>query len=443
MKSVIASFLVVLVSALSLVSFSAGAQGLPPEFYSPTSQEAVLQFEFYVYLKSGVQPSARVSKRQVEKQIAFLFGTLSNREEKSVPKGDHELAITSIVMDRNLGWKISYNYRGVIQTSVSQDYVRFELPLNPDEIFGRGLVPSAPQGMRIPCGDSTHPEPEYFWYFFNPHAYGCPLQAGTDYQQLDGNLQFLPSTGTTYPEYQRLVNEKVINAHLFFGMNDPSLSRNPVSSRDIGASAYRSLRQNLIQKGYQVHTWTAAEFEKYFDGQSFLYPFVEDFSKAAPSGVTMKVRLFFGPTDTYSAQGFFKFYQQALLQSSLLVYAGHSGLGEYLDLATLHGQSGLQFSMPKDRYQILFFNGCSSYPYYNQQYLGLKFSPQDPRGTKNLDIITNGLATLFLAITPSTTAIFSAVENWVFSGRRMSYQDMLRTADSSNLMAVNGDEDNP
>lgn len=425
-----------------LVTWVAQAQNIPPGFYSPTSQEAVLQYNFYVYLKSAQEPVPAMAKRQIEKQVAFLFGSLGNRLERGVPKGDHELTVSGIVNVPSLGWKVSYNYRGVIQTAATQNYLRFELPLNPDEVYRNGLVSSS-NGNSVPCGDVTHPGPEYFWYFFNPHAYGCPLKEGQDFLQVEGDLHFLPATGTTYPEYQRLVSDNSVSVHLFFGMNDPGLSRNPINSRDIGAPAYRSLRQGLLQKGYQVHTWTASELEQYFGGRRLQYPYVEDFQKQAPSGVIMRVRLFFGPTDTYSAEGFFKFYQQALQQASLLVYAGHSGLGEYLDLPTLQRQSGLSFAMPRDRYQVLFFNGCSSYPYYNQQYLKLKMSAQDPRGTKNLDIITNGLATLFYAITPSTTTVFSAVESWVFTGRRMSYQDMLRAADSSNLMAVNGDEDNP
>ena len=114
----------------------------------------------------------------------------------------------------------------------------------------------------------------------------------------------------------------------------------------------------------------------------------------------MKIRMWYGDTDTYQGRAFHHFYSQSLSSASVVIYAGHSGLGEYLSPEAIYRRSGLKLNLPKERYQILFFNGCNSYPYYNLEYFAKKSTEQDPNGTKNLDIITNGLPTYFYAIPP-------------------------------------------
>jgi hypothetical protein len=72
-----------------------------------------------------------------------------------------------------------------------------------------------------------------------------------------------------------------------------------------------------------------------------------------------------------------------------------------------------------------------------------KKSVLDPKGTLNLDILTNGLATYFSVLEDSSLALVTAIEYWVSGKAVISYQQLAQKIDSGNLFGINGDEDNP
>ena len=64
-------------------------------------------------------------------------------------------------------------------------------------------------------------------------------------------------------------------------------------------------------------------------------------------------------------------------------------------------------------------------------------------GSKNLDVITNGLATYFSVIDDTDYYLIDAITEWAQGGRVFSYQELADISDTNNLYGVNGDEDNP
>ena len=65
--------------------------------------------------------------------------------------------------------------------------------------------------------------------------------------------------------------------------------------------------------------------------------------------------------------------------ADIIEYEGHSGLGANLSLKKLEIKR-----LSKKKYQLYFFNACSTYKYFNNEYLKAK------GGSKNLDIILSG-----------------------------------------------------
>jgi hypothetical protein len=130
---------------------------------------------------------------------------------------------------------------------------------------------------------------------------------------------------------------------------------------------------------------------------------------------------------------FVEYFSEALTTSQIVSYDGHSGLGGNLEYERFLANKLPGF------YQIFFFNGCSSYPYFNQMYFS-----QKPAGKKNLEVITAGLPTL----TSTSTSNMMAFLNPFVHGKVHSYQTLMRGIEKSNgeestyLMGVNGDEDN-
>jgi hypothetical protein len=432
------TFTYIFVSLLFLTN--AYSQSSKPLFYGKNSSEAYISFEGFVDLIGQPQNTSEdMIKLTVEKQLTFLFGTLSNQPLMGSPKGQHQYTVLRIEKTKSSSEikkiRAFYQYKGLAQLDNEiKDTHTLLLPIDPFTVYQKALTSSK---NRYDCLDAHYPYEIYFWYFWNPTAYGCGLKLNVDYTTITAQVKRLKNTVQTFPEYDRLLNDNnELQIDILMGLNEDSLSTNPYKSNDIAASNYIDIQKRLLESGFESRIWNFDEIrarspKAIYSEQAF----VESFQKKTNKGL-ISVRFFFGPTTLNNGSVFQDFYKDALKNSSVVIYAGHSGLGEYLDLNNIEKHRGYKFEFNPNKYQIYFFNGCTSYPYYNSQFFKRK------NGTKNLDIITNGLATLFLAIPDSTWSLISAMDNWMSNNNKLSYQEIIDNADSNNLIGVNGDEDN-
>jgi hypothetical protein len=227
-----------------------------------------------------------------------------------------------------------------------------------------------------------------------------------------------------------------------FGMDDNQKGRNPLNSGDINAENYRDFRNYLLEKDYKAKKWTAAEINKVAKTKNGALPFVETIQKGK-----IVYRFFFGPSAIdEDSLAFHWFYKDALENSSIMIYGGHSGLGGHLDLDSIEANLGEAIKFNPKKYQILFFDSCTSYKYYNTAYFDRKVTAKDPKGSKSLDIFTNGLSTFFHVMPASNKAIAIALEKALSYAQTgagfVSYQTLAKQIDSDNLFGINGDEDN-
>jgi hypothetical protein len=122
-------------------------------------------------------------------------------------------------------------------------------------------------------------------------------------------------------------------------------------------------------------------------------------------------------------------HKYGIKNSDVYVYNGHS----YIGSGPLDPTRFSEADFPKS-YQILFIDGCVSYNYYHKGYIPLKSG-----GTKNLDLITNGLET------PAWRSGYAAgrLLGTLINGKGASYQDMLSvSSDTDRLRVVDGELDN-
>lgn len=446
----------IIASLLALISFNVHAAFSEPNFktlfgnewdlqyYSPRSIEAGVEFSHFVEIRSSSRPERDLAVRRIHQQLTHLFGPMERYEPKSVPKMNHDIVITSMQRDESRGvFRVNYDYKGDIAVSEAVGkQMTLLLPRDPDRIYGQAVVFKNNQRY-FPCTDKKYTEEKYFWYFWSPDRDGCQLVEGEHYDRFTVKVTQYANTKETYPEYERLINEAgEIPVHILIGMDNPFKSTDPSRSDDIAVKTYNKLSDLLSQRGYTSRKWSEEEIKKFMQNSSNKIPAVTTFTKEFPRA-TMKVRLFFGPSGEMQSKPFHYFFKDALEKASVMVYAGHSGLGEYVAPQSIAKSLGASLKPPKDRYQIWFFNSCSSYPYFNRDYFDLKMTSEDPEGTKNLDIITNGLSTYFYALTPSTLVLINSVEDYAKGYLKRSYQSMINRGDSMNFMAVNGDKDNP
>ncbi|NOT78356.1 MAG: hypothetical protein HOP07_05070 [Bacteriovoracaceae bacterium] len=408
-------------------------------YIGSNSTEAKINFNGTVQHISTQTPTITTMKRLIEAQVEHTIGPMSAAQYTAVPKGDHVISNIKILSKNGSTFEIGYVYSGnvVLELGPKTTY-DIILAINPETIYSSSFV-----GEVSPCTDPHYQSEGDFWYFWNPNSPGCKLKKDIDYKIVKAKVSRYENTKLTYPEYHNLPDAKGdIHIHVLFGMDDNTKGRNPLTSGDINAENYRDFRNYLLEKGYTAKKWTAAEVSTIAKTLNGAKPFVETIKKDK-----IVYRFFFAPSAIdEDSLGFHWFYKDALENSAIMIYGGHSGLGGHLDLDSIEQNLGESIKFNKNKYQIYFFDSCTSYKYYNQMYFDRKISTKDPKGTKKLDIFTNGLSTYFHVMPDSNKAIAIALEKALGYAQTgagfVSYQSLAKQIDSDNLFGVNGDEDN-
>ena len=122
--------------------------------------------------------------------------------------------------------------------------------------------------------------------------------------------------------------------------------------------------------------------------------------------VTIKLQSYFG-AETDSTP-----HKRAIKTSDIFVYNGHS----YIGYGPLDPSRFTSADFPPT-YQVMNVNGCVSYNYYEKDYIPLK-----PGGTKNLDLVTNGLESWVDESGPAMGRYVGAF----IDGKMNSYLDILK-----------------
>ena len=432
-------------AVVASVSASAYAQNYQRKnekklYVGSNSTEARMTFNGVVqHVTTAKNPTEKTLRRVIEEQVQHSIGPMSFADASAVPKGDHVISDIKVAARNGNVISITYKYDGniVLENGPTKTY-NIVLPVNPSTIYEAAMV-----GEYNPCTDDHYQSEGDFWYFWNPEQSGCKLKAGKDYLVVKAKIERYENTALSYPEYHNLPDENGnITVHVLFGMDDPEKERNPLKSSDINADNYRVIRTHLLAKGYMPKIWTKTEIAKVAKTVNGDLPFVETLQKGK-----IIYRFFFGPSGIdEDSLAFHWFYKDAIENASVMIYGGHSGLGGHLDLDSVEYSLGEKIKFNTKRYQIFFFDSCTSYKYYNQMYFERKVTTKDPNGTKKLDIFTNGLSTYFHVMPDSNKAIGIALEKalgYASTGAGfVSYQTLAKQVDSDNLFGVNGDEDN-
>ena len=409
-----------LLSFLSFICFA------DDKYYGAKSTEALLSFEGKILLSS---PRSAAQKRAaIQEQINFLIGHFqapTHLENFRYPGVMGEK--NRIVLKRENavaeGLLVSYQFVGTVnfhRNVFGRDgkaTVPLHLPLSLDRIYQLGVV-----NGKNRCTDPTYDSEGDFFYFWDPDKDGCPLKGNnTDVLRLKGQLQQLPNTTSTYPEYDQLYQKPVLKLSVFYGYIDRP------SNRDFAAYAYREQVQIMKDLGLEF-----AGEER--NGINWKAKFTGVVKTQLGNKQTIDLTLWLTDTELgASDKVFHREIVKAFREDDIVAYDGHSGLGGNLDLELL---PRFKFNT---NYQIFFFNGCSSYPYFNAKYFAAK-----PGGKTNLDIITSGLPTLTSTSVTNMTAFLTPF----VKGHLPSWQTIMNRIEASNgeedtyLMGVNGDEGN-
>jgi hypothetical protein len=423
-----------------LISFNATVHAV---YYGAKSTEAILTFNGLIEISgqpaldlsmlNGQSRQSKQIREKIDYQLSFLIGHFQSDsfiKTFNYPGvvGDQQqvkyIKVEQLTANSQI---IYYSYEGKVNFhseafSNKRITVPIRLPRNPGVFYKKGLM-----GGTNRCTDAKYNSEGDLFYFWDPDKRGCPLKDNQiDVLRLEGVMNQLPNTTSTYPEYDQLYNQSQLKLAIMIGYieDEPLKTR----KKDTGFTTYREIRNELLNQNFKVTE------ERNFKQINYLTILQKEVRNQLGVKQNVEITLLLSDASLgISDKTFEQYFKTALMKSHIVAYDGHSGLGGNLDIN--------RFSINKlpSFYQIYFFNGCSSYPYFNQNYFSRK-----PGGTRNLEIITSGLPTL----TSTSTSNMLAFIHPFIHGKIHSYQNLLNSIERSNgrqdtyLMGVNGDEDN-
>ncbi len=412
------------------------------KWYGADSRQTRMQFNTYMLYKipdDYTGPASRIlsSPEQlqiiselIKLQLQHMYGAFTMHpgftESPGIPSGDYEVNLIGARKMPNQPYvKVSYSYDdiAVFSSKLFQSgttRIQFVLPADPVTIYSKGFP--TPLSRINRCTDEHYNSEGDFWYFWNPYKESCPM-TGNDLIAVQTDLKPMNVTRNTYPEYAKLYGENgngdVLQVSYLVGVDEN------FKNGDLGKKTFKDAFAGLKAAGFQV---TVDETRR----KRLTFRFGK--KRAA-----IEMLLLDPDTVEFAEQAV-----HAMKTADIFLYDGHSGLGGYLSPERLEEDTGRKLSLPADKYQIFAFQGCSTYAYYNSAFFRLKSSSQDPRGTKNLDIITTGIGADFEVGADVDVSFLTSIT----MGNRPSWQTIINRihsveGDLSSLTHVNGDEDNP
>lgn len=413
------------------------------KWYGADSRQARMQFTAYMYYTVPAGYTGPVSQilsnpaqRQkiselIDLQLRHMYGAFTTHpgfeEAPGIPSGDYKVKLLGAEKAPNGNYaKVSYSYDDIVVFSSKlfrgggATRIDFVLPRDPVTIYKAGFP--SPSSSKNYCTDKHYNSEGDFWYFWNPYQDGCPLDGG-DLVGVTTDLTPMPMTRGTYPEYAKLYGENgngdVLQVTYLVGVDKN------FNNGDLGKKTFLDAFSILKAAGFQTEVDSPTAKRLSF--------------RIGAKRASIEMRLM----DPNSAE----FAQEAvrgMKTADIFLYDGHSGLGGYLSPDRLAADTGRPVELPKNKYQIFFFHGCSTYAYYNSAFFKMKRSGSDPGGTRNLDIITTGIGADFAVGAKVDVAFLTSVA----TGQKPSWQTIIDRVHAAEgyytaLTHVNGDEDNP
>ena len=439
MRRILAMFL--LVPWLSHCKTTADSDDSDLLFYGTDNQSATMTYESFVEvaLPAGATTprdvltgtNGRKMQGIVEYQVQHLFGVFTEHPEyvnnPGIVSTQTKPVLKSAEINAPAGTvKVIYAFSdtGVFKKKLLKDGPRkitFVLPKDPTTIYSKGFTQG---GFKNKCTDDHYNSEGDFWYFWNPKKRGCPIKEA-DLVTVEAQLTPIASTQKTYPYYDKILgdngNGRITRIVYLVGID------HDFNSGDLGRRTYNDAVAALVEKGFKIDDTRSDENEK------FLTYHKRDWD------VDLEVKLM----DPGSRE-FVVAAAAAMENDDLFIYDGHSGLGGYLNLERFEQSLGRKLKLPQNKSQIFFFNGCSTFSYYNHDYFRLKKTPEDPEGRKNLDIITTSIGASFDIGAGHDVVLIAGLTDGSRPRWQLLIDRMYRVdREQSALTHINGDEDNP
>lgn len=375
-----------------------------------------------------VTRSAFDPAQQIEDQLLYTIGQLNG--DRSVGRLD-KLELSNIATeDRGDGSTlIRYHARLPVawgkRNAVPTQYT-FELPRD----MSFDAIARFADDYGHDCVDASAHDVESgnFWYYYRPAAFRCQL-ASDDIvlATADVTVSDINTTGK-FPEYHKVWEDDALQVVAVFGKYEDGAT----SSFDAGISAYnrfhRAIRGELASLGV-VTTPESVPSSPGVDVPEISY------TASLPDGKTVVVHALLVDNVRTAGAAFDARYGELSSRADLIVYNGHAGLGA--NIRALAGKG----RWVEGQYAIVFMNGCDTYAYVDSALTDAHaaVNPDDPAGTKYVDIVTNAMPSFFHSMSGATMAL---IRGLMQHDAPVTYEQMFRNIDAAEVVLVSGEQDN-
>ncbi len=418
-----------LISALfissALTAGCAGDDGIGSDELNFSSDQAtLLQFEFDMQLEAN---NVWNMERLAEDQLLYTIGHLNG--DRAVGRFD-KLVLSNFERTtlEDGSTRVSYHASMPVawgsKTNLPQTY-EFRLPLRAASADFTAFT----EKYMHSCVDwGAHDvDAGSMWYYYRPNRSGCRVDEADVFRTTATVTVSPENTEGKYPEYHQIWEDDLLSVVAIFGKYEDGAQ----TSSDAGISAYNRFVSELSRNLGQGMSTVP---ETIPSSPGVAVPDIEFRVTLADARKVEVVALLVDNVRTAGAE-FNDRYESLSGDADMIFYNGHAGLGANVRALAKKGK------FKPGKYQIFFMNGCDSFAYVDGHLATerAKLNPDDPTGTRYMDMITNVMPSFFRSMPYASMAIINGLLSYE---EPKTYDQIFTKVDKSEVIVVTGEEDN-
>jgi hypothetical protein len=266
------------------------------------------------------------------------------------------------------------------------------------------------------------------WYYYRPHTFGCSINPGDVVTMRASVTRSTMNTQGEFPEYHKVWEDNALKVVAIFG----KFESGKTTEADAGIAGYDAFVA-AIQSQFAGSPMTTIP-ATIPSGPGVAAPDVE-FDVTLSNGFKVQVNALLVDSIATTGPDFDRRYAALSTRADIIAYNGHAGLGQNVRALARKG------SWVAGQYVIMFMNGCDTFAYVDGSLAQTRaqVNPDDPTGTKYMEFVTNAMPSFFASM---PNASMSLIKGLMSTSSPMTYDQMFRNIDPSEMVLVTGEEDN-
>ncbi|MBC7420550.1 MAG: hypothetical protein H7328_07465 [Bdellovibrio sp.] len=371
---------------LTLTSLALAASITQAQIISPSGQE--VNFKYQAHFTIPVSADEQTDQERAQLHASHLFGLFHTPKmiaQYHIPGGmaggigsprahtNIQILSSEVIGDKvaitysNAGKMLFHN--NAAEVLLEKGYLDIPMPSDPYAIYDKK------------CTDEHYTSFGDYWYFYDIYREGCTYLSKPPMSEI---VRIALSSTTKKkmdltPKLPMLRGDNK-NGSLFLIYAIHGFESGPQKD-DSGRVNYEEFNHYLSANGF-----TEARMKPHSMNPMNIYTkklILKDGKK-----INVEVRHLLATTSISSGSVVFaQFFKEAIETADVILYGGHSGLGGNLDLELLQDKAG-KFKFNPQKKQLFFFDSCSSYSYYLENFAAEKTKAK-------IDIISYALSSYF------------------------------------------------